>query len=198
MKTVTANLYSYNEAKEKISELFSKIKEAPTKDKTDVILLKNAKVRTFIFILSFFLGILLMGVCFSIPVSHMIKHVDYNPIHHIVLFILAISIISFLAFMANIYDDNWVWLVKLQDKDYYEKYQHIGLFYSKTDYAKEILRIIKNTDAYMYETEKCKKTSIHVNFETDYECFVDFYYYRDIDSVTHQPIYDIKTIKFKE
>lgn len=191
MATATAILYRYDEAQEKISELFLKIKDAPTKNETDVILLKNKKVRTFVFILSF-------GICISISVIYMIKHIECNPVHHIVLFIFEICIIFFLAFMAGIYDDNWIWLVKLQDKEYYEKYQHIGLFYSKTDYAKEILRIVKNTDVYMYETEKCKKTSIHVNFENQYECFVDFYYYQGIDSVTHQPIYEIKTIKFKE
>lgn len=157
METAKAILYEYDEAKEKISELFSKIENAPTADECDAILKRNRNTRAILFILSFFSVILLIVVCVSIHINNITNHIECKSMYHIILLILTISIIFLLISFSTICESNWIWVVKLQDKEYYKKYQHVGLFYSKTDYAKNILHIVKNTDIYMYETEKCQK-----------------------------------------
>lgn len=192
MGTLTSKNYTYEEAKEKISENFSKMRVAPTQQELDKITDKNIKT----FNISCIVGIFVSAIV-AIIISILISTHKYIPL------ICELGIIMFCFFFwlnydGDIYDGVFGKITSVFDKEYkefLEKYKNI--YWSKEHYEDNIATIIRNTD--IIQLEATKKDFYKVAFEIDADTekyWVNIYYYKGIDEEKGEPIFETKTIKF--
>lgn len=176
----TSKIYTYDEAKEKITEIFSVILEAPTKDdysaKTKPI--QNVTQKSFFAMLAFLL--------ISALISYFVEPVyEYS-----ICFFIGICIgVILLNLGQNL-------ILKKKYPNWYKGYK-LAYFKTQEQLCNEITNIILNTDIVNFEKQKNNTTTVLLNIgylENPQICTANISVYEDI--VDGKAVFKTKKLNF--
>lgn len=180
-------MYTYEEAKEKIAGIFKKMKAAPPEEEIEPIRKRCNSVMYFLKTVLQVSGILLLARSLFL--------MGFNKTGYFMFMSgFALYLFSYL-FTSKIMD--WKFWAKIFYRKHCQKYKDVDCFYSQQDFCHEIDEIIINTDVVLHERVNHKAYKIATKFCFDNnteECSADIYY-KEFDKEKHSESV-IKTVKF--